>query len=178
MELTLPPLSPYLPSLTWMQADEAGRAGMSPRDFSRTLVASNSPGGMVLSVPVVGGAPALKRLKPVQLQVSSHGDWPRVHLGAIEAAYGREPFFQHLFPGMAEIIIHYPASLAEMNARLLSALLEDVDFYRNIADIRGMREAHPARFADIRQRMMRGVDPSRSVVEAFFRFGPDVAFLL
>ena len=57
--------------------------------------------GVLLTVPVEGGSRSLKRLEHACVgraearaalrspRISLHGDWPRVHLGALEAVYGR-----------------------------------------------------------------------------------------
>lgn len=100
-------IPPYLASTAWLQGKVKARL-LKTRDYTRTIIESNSFEGMVLTVPVAGGSSAAKRLKPSQLEISDHGDWTRIHLGAIEAAYGREPYFQHLFPEIASAINHYP----------------------------------------------------------------------
>lgn len=167
-------MPPYLPSLEWLNR----QLQMKPREYTRTLIESNSPEGMVLTVPVVGGSSAAKRLKPSQLEISSHGDWTRIHLGAIEAAYGREPFFQHFFPGMAEIIAGYPPMLEDLNANLLECMLSGIGYDENIEDIEEMKRLHPARYADIRNRLVNKIDPAHSFIEPLFRLGRDSLFLL
>ncbi len=166
--------APYLPSLTWMVA----RMKMKTREYTRTLIESNSPEGMVLTVPVVGGSSAAKRLKPSQLEISAHGDWTRIHLGAIEAAYGREPYFQHFFPTIEEIIAHYPKMLAEMNHQLLANILASINYDNNINDLESMKMSKPDRYSDIRSRISRKVDFRHSIIEPLFRLGPDTLFLL
>lgn len=171
MEMT----PPYLASTLWMQ----GKAGaMKTREYTRTLIESNSPEGMVLTVPVVGGSSAAKRLKPEELKVSGHGDWPRIHLGAIEAAYGREPYFQHFFPVAADVIEHYPQQLARLNVLLMKKMMDFIGYDEAIADIRTLRNANPERCAAIANRLESKIDPAHSFLEALFRLGPDAVFLL
>ena len=171
MEMT----PPYLASTLWMQ----GKAGaMKTREYTRTLIESNSPEGMVLTVPVVGGSSAAKRLKPEELKVSGHGDWPRIHLGAIEAAYGREPYFQHFFPVAADVIEHYPQQLARLNVLLMKKMMDFIGYDEAIADIRTLRNANPERCAAIANRLESKIDPAHSFLEALFRLGPDGIFLL
>lgn len=171
MEMT----PPYLASTLWMQ----GKAGaMKTREYTRTLIESNSPEGMVLTVPVVGGSSAAKRLKPEELEVSGHGDWPRIHLGAIEAAYGREPYFQHFFPVAADVIEHYPQQLARLNVLLMKKMMDFIGYDEAIADIRTLRNANPERCAAIANRLESKIDPAHSFLEALFRLGPDAVFLL
>lgn len=180
MEVTLSAMPPYLPSLAWLIRKGSGLTNppMKTRDYTRTLIESNSPEGMVLTVPVVGGSSAAKRLKPEQLEISSHGDWTRIHLGAIEAAYGREPYFQHYFPDIAGIIEGYPPMLGEMNGKLLSYMLSCISYKENIKELEEMKTLHSARYTDIRNRLMNKVNPSHSFIEPLFRLGRDSLFLL
>lgn len=179
MEVTQ--VAPYLPSLTWVGIclwHVANGNEMKTREYTRTLIESNSPEGMVLTVPVVGGSSAAKRLKPSQLEISAHGDWTRIHLGAMEAAYGREPYFQHFFPAIAEIIAHYPKMLAEMNNRLLANILASINYDDNIYDLKSMKMSKTDRYSDIRSRLSGKVNPRHSVIEPIFRLGHDTLFLL
>lgn len=180
MEVILSAMPPYLPSLGWLKRNisNVDAARGKSREYTRTLIESNSPEGMVLTVPVVGGSSAVKRLKPEQLQVSSHGDWTRIHLGAIEAAYGREPYFQHFFPGIAERIANYPPMLEDFNRALLRCILQSINFDLNFNDIMSMKMTHTERFDDIRRRLMSQTDASHSFIEPLFRLGPDALFLL
>lgn len=171
--MTLSAMPPYLPSIGWVTRHVA----MKTREYTRTLIESNSPEGMVLTVPVVGGSSAAKRLKPEQLEISSHGEWTRIHLGAIEAAYGREPYFQHFFPGIAGIIADYPPMLEEMNRILLIKIFDSIRIDENLNEINGMRMSNPERIADIRRRLMSKVNPRHSIIEPLFRLGPDSVFL-
>ena len=169
------PIPPYLASLLWVQ----GKAGaLKTRDYTRALIESNAPAGMMLTVPVVGGAASVKRLKPDQLEVSGHGDWTRIHLGAIEAAYGREPYFQHLFPELVPVIAAHPQQLARLNVLLMERMLAFIGYRENITEIRSLRESNPERCAAIARRLEAKVDPSHSLIEPLFRLGPDAIFLL
>lgn len=168
---------PYLPSLLWMRTRGEGLE-MKTRDYTRTRIWSNTPGGMTLTVPVAGGSSAAKRLPPDRLTISGHGDWTRIHLGALDAAYGKEPYFQHLFPAMAMRIECYPEKLTELNAALLAAMLEFLDYDNEMPGVLALENAHPERFRSIAERLWRGIDPIHSFLEALFRYGRDAIFLL
>ena len=174
MEMIPEETFPYLPSLRWL----VSKPVISTREYTRAVIESNSTDGMVLTVPVVGGASAAKRLKPADLEISSHGDWTRIHLGAIEAAYGREPFFQHFFPEIEGVIKSYPPMLVDMNARLMQLVLSAIMFAENADDIRELRRSHPERYENLRCRMLSKTNPAHSIIEPLFRFGPDLIFLL
>lgn len=177
MEVKPETVTPYLPSLIRVRHPE-GYATMAARDFSRTIIASNSKEGMMLTVPLKGGASAAKRKRPGQLEISDHGDWTRIHLGAIDAAYGREPFFGHCFPAIEPIITNYPPRLADMNRALMDALLESIGHPASIKEIEEFSRLHPGRYSDIRKRLESKTDPTHSIIETIFRFGPDALFLL
>ncbi|MDE6342830.1 MAG: WbqC family protein [Muribaculaceae bacterium] len=169
--------SPYLASTIWMRSRGKGMS-LQGRDYTRTLVGSNRAEGQVLTVPVEGGSSAVKRGPVSSLRVSGHGDWPRIHLGALEAAYGKEPYFAHLFPEIAEVIADYPESLTELNGRLLGVMLSFAGYADEIEHLRSLRLRHPLRVAGIAGRLEAGCDISHSYLEPLFRFGRDAIFLL
>ena len=170
-------LAPYLASTVWFQK-KPGAPLFKTREYTRTLIESNSPEGMVLTVPVVGGSSAAKRLRPECLSVSGHGDWTRIHLGAIEAAYRREPYFLHLFPEIASVIEDYPQHLSALNVMLMKRMLDFLNYDDAIKDIGSLRKVNPGRCAAIAVRMESKIDTSHSFLEPLFRFGPDSIFLL
>lgn len=151
---------------------------LKTREYTRCLIESNSPEGMVLTVPIVGGSSSAKRLKPNQLEVSDHGDWTRIHLGAIEAAYGREPYFQHLFPDIAAIISSHPQHLARLNVLLMEKMMAFIGFSEQIGSIETLRESNQKRFSAIERRLESKIDTRHSFLEPLFRLGPDAIFLL
>lgn len=170
-------IPPYLASTMWMQG-KVGHNGLKTRDYTRTLIESNAPEGMVLTVPAVGGSSAVKRLKPEQLEISSHGDWTRIHLGAIEAAYGREPYFQHLFPEIVALISDYPQQLARLNVLLMEKMMDFIGYSDVIEGVRNLRTCNPERYSAIHRRLESKIDPTHSFLEPLFRLGPDAIFLL
>ena len=71
----------------------------APREFARCRIADVEDKEMLLSMAVEGGARKLKNRENIEtLRLSDHGNWRHVHLKAMEACYGRKPFFIHLFP--------------------------------------------------------------------------------
>lgn len=177
MEIIPTGLPPYLASTSWLRG-EVDPSTLKTRDYTRTLVESNSQNGMVLTVPVVGGSSAAKRLKPERLEVSDHGDWTRIHLGAIDGAYGREPYFRHLFPEIAAIIIEYPQQLARLNVLLMEKMMDFIGYADVIEGVRNLRTCNPERYSDIHRRLESKIDPAHSFLEPLFRLGPDAIFLL
>ena len=177
MEINSSGIPPYLASTSWMQGKVSPKT-FRTRDYTRTLIESNAPEGMLLTVPVVGGNSAAKRLKPEDLMVSDHGDWTRIHLGAIEAAYGREPYFQHLFPEIVSLIEEHPQQLSHLNFLLEEKMLRFIDYHDAIGHVTDLRKSNPERCTAIARRLEAKIEPSHSFLESLFRLGPDAIFLL
>ena len=177
MEVTCEILPPYLASTRWLRA-KGKSFHLKSRDYTRTLIESNSAEGIVLTVPVAGGSSATKRLLPEELRISGHGDWTRIHLGALEAAYGREPYFQHLFPDIASAIENYPEHLSMLNVMLMTKMFGFVDYHNSAPEIERLRKSNPRRCADITGRLESCINPDHSFLEPLFRLGPDAIFLL
>lgn len=124
------------------------------------------------------GSATVKRDDPHSFMISSHGDWTRIHLGAFEAAYGREPYFPHFFPGIAEIIEAYPPKLEDLNRRLITTMLRLAGYDREKEGLLSLRDENPERFRAIGDRLMAGVNPQHSMIEALFRYGKEILFLI
>lgn len=76
----------------------------SGRDFARFTIEAIKGEVMVLSAAVEGGARQLRSLdKLVDLKLSDHGEWRRVHLRTLDACLGRKPYFPYLFPQLEKV---------------------------------------------------------------------------
>ncbi len=151
MVIHSPQYVPYCASLAYYRGGAA-----DIRHCNRALIGR----GVLLTVPVEGGSRSLKRLEHAcggraeaqadlrSPRISLHGDWPRVHLGALEAVYGRAPFFAHYFPAVSGIIAGPPESLFGLNAAIDA------------------------------ERLLAQSDPALSMLDALFRLGPEAIFLL
>ncbi|MDE5795581.1 MAG: hypothetical protein K2H75_00565, partial [Muribaculaceae bacterium] len=109
------PCVPYMATQQWyaewlhrrLQGDSEAEARVTassgcqlrPRDFTHCVLPSPS-GEIRLSVAVEGGSGILKRLCPEEVCMSGHGRWPSVHLGALNALYGRAAYFDHLYDSL------------------------------------------------------------------------------
>lgn len=177
---------PYLPTLRWYAAWFGSRCrGMgekesqeyanrvcriSGKDFARTVLIS--PTGTVrLSVAVEGGAPRLKRAGAEgTVSISGHGNWPHVHLGAIEAGYGRAPYYQYLMPELREILTDVPLKLKDLNRRLHTWL---TGYFQPYKEMR-IADAVMRRGEEIGKKL----DPDISVIDALMRYGPETNLVL
>lgn len=162
---------PYCPSLAFYRGNPA-----DPRHINRALFT----GSLTLTVPVAGGAAALKRLASAHdrqaqqlpaLSISDHGNWPHRHLGSLEALYGRTPFFPHYYPPLAAIIASPPPLLADLNDAIDSLIR---------AWLRLPLPSGPFTSPVIAEaRRLSGVaDPQLSMLHYLFHLGPEAIFLL
>lgn len=71
-------------------------------------------GLQILSVPIEGGGRNL-RLPYDKIMVSEHGNWRRVHWGAIFSAYGRTPYFEHYQHLFQQIWAQPWSNLSDLN---------------------------------------------------------------
>lgn len=126
--------------------------------------------GYRLTVPVEGGSSVLKRGDADPL-LSNHGKWRREHLGAWNAAYGRTPYFIHLYPEIEEV---YETSsgmkLEAFNSRLLEVASGWLDF--------DSLRSGDSKIIKISDEIKSLADDGLSVFDLLFRIGPDAIFAL
>ncbi len=135
---------PYFPSLSDVRAYAAARLGGAaeqealrsltegkrPREICRTTVAgAHGQPPLMLSAAIEGGSSVVKRGRPHTWRISTHGHWPRLHLGALEAAYGNTAYFPHLYPEIAAILANVSAGdpFPELTARLNKLLMDFIE---------------------------------------------------
>lgn len=156
---------PYCAPLAWYMA---GRPPVAPLHSNRCLIA----GPLTLTVPVAGGSRALKRLPWHEIQVSDHGRWQHVHLGALDAAYGRSPYFIHYFPAIEAVISDTPRRLADLCGALDNAVVRALGISRLAPEL-----SAPAALTRGRE-LLPLADPALSILDPLFRLGPEAIFLL
>lgn len=176
-----PDIPPYLPKLRWYAVWSRAKAeglsereaivtancltGVKGKDFARTCLP-----GHVLSVAIEGGAGRLKKgAWPEFLRLSLHGNWPHVHLGTIEALYGRTPYYQHLADDLRSLFSDPPMQLSLLNSwthRILTSWIQIPP-----SDTVKKGEARG-------KELLEKVNPDLSVIDALMRLGPEVSLLL
>lgn len=108
--------------LTAAIAEASASIATKGKDFARTCISGNT-GSLFLSIPIVGGAATLKKAKGISNAVlSDHGNWRHTHLGALEAVYGRAPFYQHLMPMLHDVYTSQIRLLSDFNAAIHEVL--------------------------------------------------------
>ena len=162
---------PYAPTLAWYRGD-CGASALHP---NRTLLGRD----VALTVPLAGGGRTLKAIRRDaeaygRASVSMHGNWPHVHLGASDAIYGRTPYFMHYFPQLERILSAPPADLAGLcgavDSLIRTALRLD-SLLPGLASPTGAVRDEAVRLSAL-------CDPSLSMLDPLFRFGPEAIFLL
>lgn len=74
-----------------------------------------------LTVPVQGGN---KKLKTSHIAIDYRQKWVQQHWRALQAAYGKAPFFEHYAPYFLEVFNKEPQLLWELNLELLTLCLK------------------------------------------------------
>lgn len=185
---------PFFPSFSWYaallevkpetQEDERKRIiransilKMSNRDMARTLISGNS-GPMMLTVPVEGGSGMLKKgISPYSLSLSNHGNWRDNHLRALEASYGKTPFFIHLMPGIEKVYEESFATLGQLSDaihRTLIAFISDEGDSILSESLSQFLKAKPEIYEKIRKRgpeIREGINSKLSIIDALMRYG-------
>lgn len=179
-------IPPYAPSLRWYEEwfrqvskgksdDEAitianRECMIAGKDFARTVI-RNGDNPMILSVAVEGGSAKLKRRGSERsVKISGHGNWPHLHSGALEAVYGRMPYYRHIIPGIISILENTPGSLAELNRNLHSYLSSFLQPGSEIVLTEAVKERG--------KELSLSVDRSVSIIDFLMRFGPETNLIL
>ena len=113
----------------------------SPRDFGRFRLLDTNGNPITLSVAVEGGGRKLRQWASIEdISLSEHGDWRKIHLGAMEACLGKSPFYRDIEPLLSKVYI-------DMNLRSLkdfdSAIFESLfSFLMGNVKITDLAEFH------------------------------------
>lgn len=164
-------VSAYLDGLASGESDTEARegasrlAGVKGKEFARCRIST-----LTLTVPVEGGAGVLKH-RGADPVLSEHGKWRREHLGALNAAYGRTPYYEHLMPQIEEIYKNSEGiRLEEFNRRLLDVALGWLTPMPDAAE----RE----RLKGVIGEKRRETDCALSIFDVLFRLGKEGVFAL
>jgi hypothetical protein len=74
----------------------------------------------LLSVPVIQSVSGKQLTRDVQIDYAQ--DWERRHRGAIQAAYGKAPYFEHVEPFIEQIFAKKSKFLVDLNFQLLNTI--------------------------------------------------------
>lgn len=184
---------PYAPSARWYAAwlrnltegdpesgiPEANAAlKINGKDFAHTLIAGNC-GNQMLSIAIEGGASRLKRGTYITCAtLSDHGNWRKIHTGAIEASYGKAPYYPYLMPLLTGIYEDMELTgLRDFNTAIHKKLLELLIPGREVSSsgaCAAVSEAVQSRGKEIAAR----INPDLSVIDSLMHFGPETLLAL
>ena len=87
----------------------------------------DGPNGVqTLTVPLVGSTNNM--LTPLRdVLISEHGDWRRLHWGALYSAYGRSPYFDYVADDLSRVIHGSQHYLHEFNAQMHQVIVDFMD---------------------------------------------------
>ncbi len=87
----------------------------------------DGPNGVqTLTVPLVGSTNNM--LTPLRdVLISEHGDWRRLHWGALYSAYGRSPYFDYVADDLSRVINGTQRYLHEFNAEMHQLIVDFMD---------------------------------------------------
>lgn len=179
------PFAPYLAPADWyrrrLAAMLAGGGSLPEaprRELMRTMLRGKAGEEVRLSVPVSGGASAIKHGDPLGWEISEHGRWREMHLGALDACLSSTPYYQHLLPRI-EGIIREVRPAAALFCRSLDA--EIMDFLKAeelLPALRQMAADTPALYEARRRDAACLADYDQSIVALLCRLGPEAIFAL
>ena len=83
-------------------------------------------GPQTLTVPLVGSTNNM--MTPMRdVLISEHGDWRRLHWGALFSAYGRSPYFDYVADDLSRVIHGHQRYLHEFNRQLHEVVIDFMD---------------------------------------------------
>lgn len=87
----------------------------------------DGPNGLqTLTVPLVGSTNNM--MTPLRdVQISEHGDWRRLHWGALFSAYGRSPYFDYVADDLSRVIHGSQRYLHDFNSQLHAVIVDFMD---------------------------------------------------
>ena len=87
----------------------------------------DGPNGLqTLTVPLVGSTNNMVTLLRDVL-ISEHGDWRRLHWGALYSAYGRSPYFDYVADDLSRVIHGTQRYLHEFNGQMHQFIVDFMD---------------------------------------------------
>lgn len=169
---------PFAPPASFYRFCPGNFSIPSPEGMGKALARTLIAGDVMLSVPVEGGASRLKHRGVRDVEISQHGRWQDVHLGALRAAYGRTPYFAHLFPQIERVYeerSHGP--LCGFNTVLHELALSWLDLDSRAGDdLMRMFLTNRLRAMQIAEEVKRNINMDYSIFDALFRLGRETLF--
>ena len=106
-----------------------------------------------------------------RLQLSEHGNWRHIHQGALEAAYGKSPFFEYIFPRLKALYAEDEKDLAKFNEKMHEIILSLL-WPENLAE-KDLLDCMGPRILERGEEIKGSINPELSVLDAVMRMGPE-----
>jgi len=112
-----------------------------PLRHSHHRYSIDGPNGIqTLTVPLVGSTNNM--MAPLRdVLISEHGDWRRLHWGALFSAYGRSPYFDYVADDLARVINGGQRYLYEFNRQMHEVIVDFMDLPLRTRYVHGAEEA-------------------------------------
>ena len=159
----------------------------------------DGPNGVqTLTVPLVGSTNNM--MTPLRdVLISEHGDWRRLHWGALFSAYGRSPYFDYVADDLDRVINGGQRYLHEFNRQLHEVIVEFMDLPittrylsmgempdAGVVDLRGrigMKKPDTLAMANVPYSQMwaptrQGFEPGLSILDLMMNMGRESIFTL
>ena len=151
-------------------------------------------GPQTLTVPLVGSTNNM--VTPLRdVLISEHGDWRRLHWGALYSAYGRSPYFDYVADDLSRVIHGNQRYLHEFNRQMHELIVEFMDLHlatrytapveEATEDLRGrigMKKADTLPIANVPYYQMwtagSGFVPDLSILDLMMNMGREGIFTL
>ena len=113
----------------------------------------DGPNGVqTLTVPLVGSTNNMTT--PLRdVLISEHGDWRRLHWGALYSAYGRSPYFDYVADDLSRVINGTQRYLHDFNAQLHEVVVDFMDLPLVTRYVDGIEAQGQAGTDDLRGRI-------------------------
>ena len=113
----------------------------------------DGPNGLqTLTVPLVGSTNNM--MTPLKdVLISEHGDWRRLHWGALFSAYGRSPYFDYVADDLARVIHGSQHYLHEFNRQMHEVIVDFMDLPLEIRYVEEVGEKELEGAQDLRGRI-------------------------
>lgn len=156
----------------------ANRMFPTPRFLARTFIRPRHGEELMLSIAIEGGARKLRDFSyKAPLTLSHHGNWRRTHPLALEAAYGKTPFFPHFAPLLNEIYFDSALTTLELfNSEFHKAIADFLFGSLSMHDI--LRMGSKSLILKRGEELSGAIDRDISIIDALMKFGPETIFAI
>ena len=137
----------------------------------------DGPNGLqTLTVPLVGSTNNMTT--PLRdVLISEHGDWRRLHWGALYSAYGRSPYFDYVADDLSRVINGRQRFLHDFNVQMHELVVDFMDLPLVTRHVHGVGECGMEGVLDLRGRIaMKKPDELPLLTVPYYQMWPHEGF--